>query len=140
MEQELLFSGRGKGEEKMAYVHLFDRTIDLLGKDLDIRSRRHLLLVSNVANQDTPGYQARDLSFKGELAKALQKDSREDLDRVEGSLVLNPDETVGNDLNTVNIEMEMEKIASNTGNYNAAASMVAWKYRMMGDAIRGEGR
>jgi flagellar basal-body rod protein FlgB len=129
-----------KREEKMAHVHLFDRTIDLLGKDLDIRSRRHLLLVSNVANQDTPGYQARDLSFKSQLAKALEKDDRESLDRVEGSLIINPDETVGNDLNTVNIEMEMEKIASNTGNYNAAASMVAWKYRMMGDAIRGEGR
>lgn len=124
----------------MAHIHLFDRTIDLLGKDLDIRSRRHLLLVSNVANQDTPGYQARDLSFKAQLARSLKKEDRYDLDHVAGDLVINQDETVGNDLNTVNIEMEMEKIASNTGNYNAAASMVAWKYRMMGDAIRGEGR
>ena len=124
----------------MAHIHLIDRTIDLLGKDLDIRSRRHLLLVSNVANQDTPGYQARDLSFKAQLARSLKKEDRYDLDHVAGDLVINQDETVGNDLNTVNIEMEMEKIASNTGNYNAAASMVAWKYRMMGDAIRGEGR
>lgn len=124
----------------MAHIHLFDRTIDLLGKDLDIRSQRHLLLVSNVANQDTPGYQARDLSFKAQLARSLKKEDRYDLDHVAGDLVVNQDETVGNDLNTVNIEMEMEKIASNTGNYNAAASMVAWKYRMMGDAIRGEGR
>lgn len=124
----------------MAHIHLFDRTIDLLGKDLDIRSRRHLLLVSNVANQDTPGYQARDLSFKAQLARSLEKEDRYELDHVAGDLVVNQDETVGNDLNTVNIEMEMEKIASNTGNYNAAASMVAWKYRMMGDAIRGEGR
>ncbi len=124
----------------MAHIHLFDRTTDLLKIDLDLRSRRHMLLVSNVANQDTPGYQARDLAFKGQLARALKRPDRERLDGVRGDLTVNTDETVGNDLNTVNIEMEMEKIASNTGNYNAAASMVAWKYRMMGDAIRGEGR
>ncbi len=124
----------------MAHIHLFDRTTDLLKIDLDLRSRRHMLLVSNVANQDTPGYQARDLAFKGQLASALKRPDRERLDGVRGDLTVNTDETVGNDLNTVNIEMEMEKIASNTGNYNAAASMVAWKYRMMGDAIRGEGR
>ncbi len=124
----------------MAHIHLFDRTTDLLKIDLDLRSRRHMLLVSNVANQDTPGYQARDLAFKGQLSRALKRPDRERLDGVRGDLTVNTDETVGNDLNTVNIEMEMEKIASNTGNYNAAASMVAWKYRMMGDAIRGEGR
>ncbi len=124
----------------MAHVHLFDRTTDLLKIDLDLRSRRHMLLVSNVANQDTPGYQERDLAFKGQLFRALKRSDRDSLDAVRGELTVNTDETVGNDLNTVNIEMEMEKIASNTGNYNAAASMVAWKYRMMGDAIRGDGR
>ncbi len=125
----------------MAHMHLFDRTTDLLKVTLDLRSRRHMLLVSNVANQDTPGYQARDLSFKNQLARALGRPERSALDSTRGSLVVNSDETVGNDLNTVNIEMEMEKLASNTGNYNAAASMVAWKYRMIGDAMRGgEGR
>jgi flagellar basal-body rod protein FlgB len=125
----------------MPRVHLFDRTTDLLKVALDIRSQRHMLLVSNVANQDTPGYQARDLSFKDQLAKSFRRPDRDSLDSTRGTLVINQDETVGNDLNTVNIEMEMEKLASNTGNYNAAASMVAWKYRMMGDALRGgEGR
>lgn len=128
------------GGENVAHIHLFDRTTDLLKDDLNLRSRRHMILVSNVANQDTPGYQARDLDFKGQLAEALKRPDRETLDGVQGELSVNPDETVGNDLNTVNIEMEMEKIAANTGNYNAAASMVAWKYRMMADAIRGEGR
>jgi flagellar basal-body rod protein FlgB len=127
-------------EEIMDRVHLFDRTTDLLKVSLDIRSRRHLLLVSNIANQDTPGYMARDLSFKNELARALESPTRDRLDKTRGSLTINTDETVGNDLNTVNIELEMQKLASNTGNYNATASMVSWKYRMMGDSISGEGR
>ena len=100
----------------MSQVHLFDRTTDLLKVTMDIRSRRHLLLVGNIANQDTPGYQARDISFKDELARALKAPSRDRLDRTEGVLTLNTDETVGNDLNTVNIELEMQKLASNTGN------------------------
>ncbi|MDA8028941.1 MAG: flagellar basal body rod protein FlgB [Nitrospiraceae bacterium] len=124
----------------MSQVHLFDRTTDLLKVTMDLRSRRHLLLVSNIANQDTPGYMARDLSFKKELSKALEAPTRRDLDRTDGALTINTDETVGNDLNTVNIELEMQKLASNTGNYNALASMAGWKYRMMGDAISGEGR
>ncbi len=124
----------------MDRVHLFDRTVDLLKKDLDLRDERHLLLTSNIANQDTPGYQAKDLSFKSALARALGKPGRESIDQVSGTIQVNPDETVGNDLNTVNIEMEMQKLASNTGNYNAAAQMVSWKYRLLGDAIRGNGR
>lgn len=124
----------------MDRVHLFDRTTDLLKVSMDLRSRRHLLLVSNIANQDTPGYMARDLSFKDALSRAVRAPDRERLDHAEGELVINGDETVGNDLNTVNIELEMQKLASNTGNYNALASMVSWKYRMMGDSISGEGR
>ncbi|MEC4683822.1 MAG: flagellar basal body rod protein FlgB [Nitrospirota bacterium] len=124
----------------MDRVHLFDRTSDLLKVSLDIRSKRHLLLVSNIANQDTPGYMARDISFKSELARAVAEPARDRLDHATGSLTINTDETVGNDLNTVNIELEMQKMASNTGNYNALASIVSWKYRMMGDSISGEGR
>lgn len=124
----------------MNRVHLFDRTTDLLKVGLDIRSRRHLLLVSNIANQDTPGYMARDISFRKELARALESPTRDRLDHTTGSLTINTDETVGNDLNTVNIELEMQKLASNTGNYNALASIVSWKYRMMGDSVSGEGR
>ena len=124
----------------MSQVHLFDRTSDLLKVTMDLRSRRHLLLVSNIANQNTPGYMARDLSFKNELSRALESPDRRELDRSEGRLTLNTEETVGNDLNTVNIELEMQKLASNTGNYNALASIAGWKYRMMGDAISGEGR
>jgi len=125
---------------KMERVHLFDKTVYLLKRDLDLRAQRHMLLISNIANQDTPGYQAKDLSFKSALARAVSEPTRDSIDRVSGEILVNPDETVGNDLNTVNIEMEMQKLASNTGNYNAAAQMVSWKYRLLGDAIRGSGR
>ena len=40
-------------------------------KSLDFRTSRHDLLASNVANKDTPGYQAEDLVFRASLEKAL---------------------------------------------------------------------
>ncbi|WP_179405433.1 flagellar basal body rod protein FlgB [Burkholderia guangdongensis] len=40
---------------------------------LDVRAYRQELLSSNVANADTPGYQARDVDFASTLARSLQQ-------------------------------------------------------------------
>ncbi|MBB3255836.1 flagellar basal-body rod protein FlgB [Paraburkholderia bannensis] len=39
---------------------------------LDVRATRQALLSSNIANADTPGYQARDVDFSASLAGALR--------------------------------------------------------------------
>jgi flagellar basal-body rod protein FlgB len=45
---------------------------ELLEKFLDVTSSRQKLIVSNMANVDTPGYQTKDLDFRGELDRAMQ--------------------------------------------------------------------
>ena len=40
---------------------------------LDVRATRQALLSSNIANADTPGYQARDVDFSASLAGALKQ-------------------------------------------------------------------
>jgi len=40
---------------------------------LDVRATRQALLSSNIANADTPGYQARDVDFSASLAGALRQ-------------------------------------------------------------------
>jgi flagellar basal-body rod protein FlgB len=40
---------------------------------LDVRATRQALLSSNIANADTPGYQARDVDFSSSLAGALRQ-------------------------------------------------------------------
>ena len=40
---------------------------------LDVRATRQTLLSSNIANADTPGYEARDVDFNASLAGALQR-------------------------------------------------------------------
>jgi flagellar basal-body rod protein FlgB len=40
---------------------------------LDVRAYRQALLSSNIANADTPGYQARDVDFSSALSAALKQ-------------------------------------------------------------------
>ena len=43
---------------------------EALGRFLDVDVARYKLITTNLANIDTPGYQARDLDFRAELRRA----------------------------------------------------------------------
>jgi flagellar basal-body rod protein FlgB len=45
--------------------------IQQLERYLELTTKRHELIVSNMANVDTPGYQTRDIDFRGELQRAM---------------------------------------------------------------------
>jgi len=40
---------------------------------LNLRAQRQEVLASNIANADTPGYQARDIDFSSELKRVLEQ-------------------------------------------------------------------
>ncbi|HWP84999.1 MAG TPA: flagellar basal body protein, partial [Terriglobia bacterium] len=46
--------------------------VRFLEEVLDLASRRHALIASNLANLDTPGYRTRDIRFEDELRNALR--------------------------------------------------------------------
>ena len=50
----------------------FPPTLEVLQKNLDLRMARHQVLTSNVANAETPGYIAKDVSFEAALRDAVQ--------------------------------------------------------------------
>ena len=124
-------------------------------KSLDFRTSRHDLLASNVANKDTPGYQAEDLVFRASLEKALQAeqpgplkqtDSRHfdgrntpPLNEVEAQRILSASPYPDFDGNTVDLDREMAKIAENQLMYNATLRMMAKKFSGLKSAIS-EGR
>ena len=47
----------------------------LVERFLDLATMRQSLLVSNIANVDTPGYRTQDINFHGELMRALNQGS-----------------------------------------------------------------
>jgi flagellar basal-body rod protein FlgB len=58
----------------MADMFSVDPTFNTLKAALDGLSLRQQVISQNLANVDTPGYQARQVSFEDSLKRALQKD------------------------------------------------------------------
>lgn len=72
--------------------------MNFLERALDVTAQRHQLVVTNMANVDTPGYRTRDLDFRSELQRAVAPGDENNValaHHVNG-LVQRPD---GNDVN-----------------------------------------
>ncbi|WP_294613681.1 flagellar basal body rod protein FlgB [uncultured Gilliamella sp.] len=52
-----------------------DTLINFHQQALNMRNIRQNILSANIANSDTPNYQARDIDFNAELIKALKKEN-----------------------------------------------------------------
>jgi flagellar basal-body rod protein FlgB len=108
-----------------------NNSMSILESMLAITAFRRKVLSSNIANADTPGYRARDISFQGELDRAL-KGGRPSFDIFE-----TPSTMQNRDGNTVNLDIEMTKVAENSLIFNTATQIMATKIRMYKDALRG---
>jgi flagellar basal-body rod protein FlgB len=51
-------------------MKLFDTTLARLERSLDVRLARQNVLAANIANVDTPGYNAKDVDFQAAMAAA----------------------------------------------------------------------
>jgi Flagellar basal body protein len=49
---------------------------------LNLRAQRQEILAANIANADTPGYQARDVDFASELKKVMDRGRAETSQRI----------------------------------------------------------
>jgi flagellar basal-body rod protein FlgB len=133
---------------------IFDHTMQLLNRTLDLRQSRQRVIASNIANEETPGYRAADFNFLDSLQAAQQGRGPVTLavtqgqhiglrggavQQVSGKLSPVPAGDLPLDANSVNIELEMAKMSDNAMQYNSAASIMAIRFRQLMGAIR-EGR
>lgn len=72
--------------------------MNFLERVLDVSAQRHQMVVTNMANVDTPGYRTKDLDFRSELDRASMPGQETSLAvaRQVPGLVQRPD---GNDVN-----------------------------------------
>ncbi|MBI5903930.1 MAG: flagellar basal body rod protein FlgB, partial [Deltaproteobacteria bacterium] len=127
---------------------LFDRTITLLGDALDLRASRQKVLASNIANQETPGYRARDINFEDELRNReggvqagviLASTNASHIGPAssgspEPQVVERATDLAGYDGNSVGIEGEMVKLSENALMYTVAAKMLRSKFATLMNA------
>jgi flagellar basal-body rod protein FlgB len=124
----------------------FDRALNVHAQALEIRARRAEILAANLANTDTPNYQARDIDFKAALASwqdhpALQATHADHLQgsagRANGLLYRQPAQ-MAIDGNTVEEEHEKAQFADNAFRYQASLRLLGNRVQGLLSAIRGE--
>lgn len=114
-------------------MKLFDNTLTVLEKALDVRLYRQNVLASNVANIDTPGYAQRDIDFgealRSELSSAGQgADSASTLQAATHEVPGAPPSLDGN---TVDLDKTMVDMAENGLQYGAAARAASKKLAIL---------
>lgn len=116
---------------------------------LQIQQRRMTLLASNIANADTPGFQARDLDFKAALQQALsgkagplQTDHAAHLDgtgaTADTALQYRVPMQPSADGNTVDVQVEQAAFMDSALRYQASISFLDGKLKSLLTAITGE--
>lgn len=129
------------------------KVLDFQGEALKLRAERQRVLASNIANADTPGYQARDFDF----AKALQEatgaggptpgspvatDRRHLGATGSGATTVSlawrlPGQT-SLDGNTVEVDTERARFAENTVRYEATLKFMNGQIKQILSAIQGQ--
>jgi flagellar basal-body rod protein FlgB len=120
---------------------------------LDVRARRGELIANNLANADTPGYQARDIDFRQAMARAsgdpatgvsLTTTNSGHIGGANSDVPgMNPDLKYRTPLapsldgNTVDTQIEQAAFAENAVRYQATLTFLNNKFRGLLTAIMG---
>ena len=119
---------------------------------LNLRAQRQQLLASNIANADTPNYQARDIEFSSALKNALSRSgestvglAKTDVAHLAGKadglggvpLLYRPVQQGSIDGNTVDMDVERTQFADNAIRYEAGLTMISAQIKKMLTVIQG---
>jgi flagellar basal-body rod protein FlgB len=134
----------------MPKLGIFDRTVGLLERALDLRLQNQQVISSNIANADTPGYAPARLEFEEGLKRSLAG-SASGITATHGAhfplgekaageggakVVRSADPGVG-DRNGVSLDQEMIDLAENQILYEAASQMVSKKLGLLKYVVGG---
>jgi len=128
----------------------FDRHLGIHPQAAMLRSQRAEVLAANLANADTPNYQARDLDFRAALENALGTGDGFDLARTSdrhlalgdgvggAELMFRTPTQASLDQNTVDVQAERARFADNALRYQATMRFLDSKFSGLVKAFRGD--
>lgn len=105
---------------------------------LQLRAERTRILATNLANENTPGFQARDMDFAATLANT-QAEAAGDIGGDEGaaSMYRVPFHPT-RDGNTVEIGVEQAAFSQNASDFQTSLTFVTMRLRGLAKAISGQ--
>jgi len=128
-----------------------DPTLKILSYALDGLSTRQKAIANNVANVDTPGYKAERVQFESQLQAAIRNGGEGGLPlqttnarhlghtapfEPGGITVTKQNNTMRNDGNSVDIDLEMTELAETTIRFQALSQLTGMKISLLKNIIR----
>lgn len=122
---------------------------------LNLRAQRQEILASNIANADTPGYQARDIDFASQLNKVMEQGRSqgagmslavtsarhipaETLQPASMDLMYRIPDQPSMDGNTVDMDRERTQFADNNLKYQTDLTLISSQIKGMMSVLQGQ--
>jgi flagellar basal-body rod protein FlgB len=124
-------------------MKLFDQTIGFLQRSLDLRTARHKIVSTNIANSETPNYQSMDIPFQKVLERSVHHDSTLQLKKTHSShLSEGFENTIEVEFSKggVNIDQEMANLAENNLMFQAGVQALVKKLEALKATISEGGK
>lgn len=127
-----------------------DQHLAVLSQAMNMRTQRHQVLASNIANADTPGYKARDFSFESAMQNALAGRGNSGIALARTAAGHIADTSAGAahaaiqfrketqsavDGNTVDMDVERAQIAENALQYQILTQFISEKFKGVRSAL-----
>ncbi|RZK76640.1 MAG: flagellar basal body rod protein FlgB [Methylobacterium sp.] len=110
---------------------------------LKVRAERTRMLAANIANENTPGYQARDMDFTATLQRALADDAGgasvgAGSFGADGAALYRVPYHPSQDGNTVELGVEQAAFSQNASDFQTSLTFLTMKLRGLAKAIAGQ--
>jgi len=132
----------------------FDKTLNLLQKEMAVSTLRRQVIANNIANAETPNFKRSEVSFEAQLSRALASEKssgsrgfltnekhipfneKMDYRKVSPKIVLDYLTTAKNNGNNVDIEREMMEATENQMMYELMTAAVSHQFRQVNIVLR----
>lgn len=123
-------------------MEIFDKALGVHPYSLQVRLNRAEIITSNLANVDTPGYFARDIDFNQvmqDVSGRLSSRQHNEVNTADlGEVLYRVPYQSSPDGNTVDLNVEQAKFASNSMDFQTAITFMNMKIEGLHKAIKGE--
>lgn len=128
-------------------MNLFSSTISLLESSLDYSAVKQKVISNNIANVDTPNYKAKEVKFQAvfdeEMAKTFEGNVTNEKhipispSNSNSIVITTPNVQYNHNGNSVDMDLEMVKLAENQIYYNAIVERLNGKFQTLQSVIKG---
>lgn len=127
----------------------FAADISVFSQAMNLRTQRHQVLASNIANADTPNYKARDFSFENAMQNVLAGQNPGGVSlattssrhlsgnggAAQATLQYRTSSQSAVDGNTVDMDVERTQITENSMQYQILTQLIGDKFKGMRNAL-----